>query len=67
MKPSLGARKLRKARMDSGKSQEEFAKSLGITQSYTSQIESGMRRPGSIRLLSVLERRYGITPKDFVR
>jgi len=55
-----GAR-IRKARLDLGLTQKEFAASLGIVQGFLSGVETGRKRP-SDTLLIALSHTYAINP-----
>jgi len=57
---------LRKARVDSGLSQEDLAKRLGWDQTYVSKIERGVRRVDVVELIGICEA-LRLDAADFVR
>ena len=59
--PETGER-IRKARLELGLTQKEFASSLGIVQGFLSGIETGRKSP-SDTLLIALTHTYGINPE----
>lgn len=59
--PATFAGALRRIRLEQGKSQVEFSKTLGISQGYLSDLERGNKQP-SDTLLIALTSRYGAIP-----
>jgi transcriptional regulator with XRE-family HTH domain len=62
---TIGER-IRQARKDAGKTQQEVAAAVGISQPYLSELEEGRKDPftGGDRLRAALAKALGIAPTD---
>lgn len=66
MEEKMIGKYLKKKRLDLNVDQIEMARRLGTSQSYYSQLESGVRTPG-LKMIRAIAREFGTEPAELRR